>query len=155
MLQLRWNHHQADNCWKWPEMLALVVINFSQTWTLASRGTIFLNMHPTSDLTCSTKHRHEGKHWGDSCFWRSLLSCVRCVNLDATEKLCTSVVAVYSRVTSNSAPFASRAVAAQLEDAVISCFLFHSGHRRAHCNIYFLSLYIWFSIFIQHVKLKK
>lgn len=61
---------------------------------------------------------------------------------------------VCPRVTLNSAPFASRAVAARLEDSLISWFLFSSGHRRAQYNIYFLSLCVCFCIFIQLVKLQ-
>lgn len=48
---------------------------------------------------------------------------------------------VYPRVTLNSAPFASWAVAAHLEDAVISWFLLSSGHRRAQLVCLLLYLY--------------
>lgn len=84
-------------------------------------------------------------------YWRSSLSGMRHVN--AEETVLPSRL-VYPRVTSYSAPFASGAVAVQLQEPVISWFLFRSGHRRAHYIVHFLSLCICLYIFIQRVKLQ-
>lgn len=95
--------------------------------------------------------QHEGEEHRQHRHWRSSLSGIKCVN--AEETVLPSRL-VYPRVTSYSAPFASGAVAVQLQDPVISWFLFRSGHKRARYIVYFLSLCICLCIFIQRVKLQ-